>query len=297
MSTTGRRRNRHLVERDAEKIAAHYLAHEISISGLTAEYRVAYYTLMRVLCRLTTAEQRAAVNRRRKLRCGKKGRFRNGQVSWNKGRKGWCPAGSERTWFKAGHMRGNAARLWRPIGTLKIRHDKPAKHLRGRKRKAGLPPFRGKARRWIKVADAGRPQDRWIPYARWLWARHRRPIPKGLSVVHLDGDTLNDRLENLVLLDNRGRIDLQRRRDPEMEARRRAACGRAAALRHMRNRGLKEARRAARPLTQWDCRACGYGVGGKAAPDRCPKCGGFTFQKLQLPARACPPPAGRRAAG
>ncbi|HUX00068.1 MAG TPA: rubrerythrin-like domain-containing protein [Phycisphaerae bacterium] len=286
MSRTAHRGNRHLLERDAEKIAARYLAEEISISGLMRKYQVAYYTLMPVLCQLTTAEQRAAVNRRRKLRCGKKGRFRKGVASWNKGRKGWCPTGSERTWFKAGQMRGAAARNWRPIGTVKIRHDRPAKHLRGRKRKPGLPPWRGKARRWIKVADGGRPQDRWIAYARWVWQQHRGPIAKGLSVVHLDGDILNDRLENLVLLDNRGRIDLQRRRDPEMERRRREACGRAATLRHMRNRGLKELHRAAGRRRLWECHACGYGIEQKDRPGRCPKCGGGTFQKLQTPPTA-----------
>ncbi|HUW31029.1 MAG TPA: HNH endonuclease, partial [Planctomycetota bacterium] len=119
-----------------------------------------------------------------------------------------------------------------------------------------------------------------------LWLRHRGPIAKGLSVVHLDGDTMNDQLENLVLLDNRGRIDLQRRRDPTMELRRREACGRAATLRHQRTRGLKDLHRATGRRRQWDCHGCGYGVQQRTAPDRCPKCGGFTFEKRQTPATA-----------
>ena len=286
MNRPGRRGNRHLLERDAETIAARYLAGEISIKGLTSEYRVAYYTLMPVLCRLTTPDQRAAINRRRKLRCGKKGRFRKGRPTWNKGRKGWRAPGSERTWFQPGHMRGAAARHWRPIGTITTRYGKPAKHLRGRKRKAGLPRFRGKGRRWIKVADEGRPQDRWIAYARWLWLRHRGPIAKGLSVVHLDGDTLNDQLQNLVLASDRQRMQLQRRRDPEMEVRRSAASRQAAAQRHMRNRGVKELQRATGRRRLWECHACAYGVEQKTRPGQCPKCGGFSFEKLQTPATA-----------
>lgn len=82
-------------------------------------------------------------------------------------------------------MRGRAkgkkdwSRASLPIGSLRIRYS-------------------GKSRvRYIKVRLDGPKQKRWIEYARWLWLKHKGPIPDGKRIAHLDGDTLNDSIENL----------------------------------------------------------------------------------------------------
>ena len=37
--------------------------------------------------------------------------------------------------------------------------------------------------------------------ARVVWIHHYGPIPESLTVIHIDGNTLNDRVENLALVD------------------------------------------------------------------------------------------------
>lgn len=263
---------------DAGEIVDRLLHGGATVCGICREYRVAYATLMRPYRSRTTAAQRDRVRRRNLLRGNKAHRFRAGHTPWNKGKR-HCPAGSRATQFKPGHMRGAAARKWRPVGSITIHYDKPPKHLRGRKRKAGMPPWRGKARRWIKVRDDGPPGRRWVPYARHVWTRAHGPIGRGLFVVHVDGDILNDRLANLRLVDNRGHLALQIARNPVMMKLCRSRAGEAARLRHRTNR---ERRKLDGPMvTQWECRACGFSHEDRSAPPRCPKCGGHTFEKIR----------------
>ena len=40
--------------------------------------------------------------------------------------------------------------------------------------------------------------------ARVVWIHHYGPIPESLTVIHIDGDLLNDRVENLALV-NKGK--------------------------------------------------------------------------------------------
>lgn len=40
--------------------------------------------------------------------------------------------------------------------------------------------------------------------ARVVWIHHYGPIPESLTVIHIDGDPLNDRVENLALV-NKGK--------------------------------------------------------------------------------------------
>lgn len=160
---------------------------------------------------LRLGERRGSYAHRMKCSRANKGRrfsprteFRKGHVPWIAGKKGirLSPA----TEFKKGCMRGEAARRYRHIGFVTIRNDK------------------GRRYRWIKIKDDGRPRDRWIPYARWLWLKECGPIPPGWFVVHADGNTLHDAVANYRLVTCGGHIKLQRQRDPSFELRRVTAC-------------------------------------------------------------------------
>lgn len=47
---------------------------------------------------------------------------------------------------------------------------------------------------YLKVAPG-----RWEAYARWLWRQLKGEIPEGMCVLHLDGNPLNDDIDNLTL--------------------------------------------------------------------------------------------------
>lgn len=53
----------------------------------------------------------------------------------------------------------------------------------------------------IKVAHTylGRPSGKWVNYSRYLFEKHKGPVPKGKRVIHRDGDLTNFALDNLVL--------------------------------------------------------------------------------------------------
>lgn len=111
------------------------------------------------------------------------GCFPKGLVPWNAGRKGWFPRGSERTWFRKGNIRGQAARKYRPVGTVTIRTERD-----------------GQKTRYIKVRDDGSPARRFVSFASWLWEQKYGPVPAGSVVVHADGNSLGDRLDNMICL-------------------------------------------------------------------------------------------------
>lgn len=83
-----------------------------------------------------------------------------------------------------------------PLGTIRVINSKP--------------PVRK-----IKVRMQGRPQDRWMDYARWWWLKHRGAVPAGKRIAHLDGNTLNDSPENLAALAPADVAFLWHERDPQ----------------------------------------------------------------------------------
>jgi hypothetical protein len=101
-----------------------------------------------------------------------KGCFQEGQEPWNKNLKGihLSPA----TEFK----KGQDPPRHEAIGTVTIRT---------RKRD-------GQQRAWIKVAEP----NTWKSRATFVWEKHYGPLPKGLVIHHLDRDTLNDKVTNLI---------------------------------------------------------------------------------------------------
>lgn len=105
--------------------------------------------------------------------------FQPGQTPWNKGVKGMHL--SPQTEFRAGVK----SVKWIPAGSMTIRLDKGSKT----------------PRRWIKFKDdflGG--QKNWMEYAKWIWIQAHGAIQKGLCVHHVNNDSLDDRLENLMLV-------------------------------------------------------------------------------------------------
>ena len=67
----------------------------------------------------------------------------------------------------------------KPVGTISKRLDKRS----------------GKTYQYIKVE-----KHKWIPLARYVWIRHNGNIPPKHYIRFKDGDTLNCRIDNLVML-------------------------------------------------------------------------------------------------
>lgn len=98
--------------------------------------------------------------------------FRKGNKPWNKNKKGIHL--SEKSEFKKG-QKGNK---WLPLMTMRIRVQ------------------RGVSRQYIKV---GEPND-WIEYAKYLWQEKYGFVIKGDIIHHIDGNQMNDIIENLIAL-------------------------------------------------------------------------------------------------
>lgn len=236
---------------------------------MTAEvrrYRVAWPTLWALVDGRLGIDARLAIWRRNVGKAGKASRFRKGHKPWNRGRTGWCPDGCKATQFKPGAIRGAAARRLRAIGTVVMRRQ----HRRGRK---GVD-----LHRVIKIEDLSAPSGaRWIPVAEYLWRQAKRALPAGWFVVHEDGDTLNDALDNLLAVDRPAHMARLKAR-PDVEQRRKAR--QASAMGRSAGDGPAGAIRVSRRVvrTGWLCPGCGWD--SAARPQRCPKCGGTRFEAI-----------------
>ena len=105
------------------------------------------------------------------LNTGRTGKFQKGHEPANKGGKGICAPGCEKTWFKKGHMPVN----YRPVGSERIKADGYVE---------------------IKVADPGK----WELKHRIVWDAANGKIPKGYIVIHRDNDKANNSIDNLLLI-------------------------------------------------------------------------------------------------
>ena len=99
--------------------------------------------------------------------------FKKGHIPWNKGKKNIHV--SQRTEFKKGDTPVN----WRLVGTIRKRRWK-----------------NGTTTRFIKVAEP----NKWIPFTRWLWIQEYGEIKEDDKIVHIDRDSLNDSMDNLIAL-------------------------------------------------------------------------------------------------
>jgi hypothetical protein len=107
---------------------------------------------------------------------GRDCRFQPGQISHNKGKKGYCPPGSEKGWFKPGHKTWT----YQPVGTERINGD-------------GYIDVRIRN-------PSGKRWKNWKPKHRILWEKAHGKIPKGHVIIFADGNRLNLVLDNLMLV-------------------------------------------------------------------------------------------------
>ncbi len=147
------------------------------VDYILAHYRSCSYKEMaeRLNNEFSTAYKASQINSfygNHHLNSGLDGRFQKGHVSCNKGRKGCCARGCEKSWFIKGHIPTNH----KPVGSERI-DSKDGYHL-------------------VKTAEP----NVWELKHRVLWESVNGPIPRGYALIFLDGNKDNITLENLALV-------------------------------------------------------------------------------------------------
>lgn len=108
------------------------------------------------------------------LNTGRTGRFGKGHVPPNKGKKGYCAAGCEKTWFQKGHVpKGH-----RPVGSERVNVDGYVE---------------------VKTDEP----NRWKLKHRVVWESVYGEIPEGHIVIFKDNDKSNMDISNLLLITRR----------------------------------------------------------------------------------------------
>lgn len=124
-----------------------------------------------------------------KINNGLTGRFEKGNVPVNKGKKGICAKGCEKTWFKDGHMPHNT----KPVGYERITRDG-----------------------YIEVKIKMRPSnpncnDNFKAKHHIVWEEVNGSIPNGYKLTFLDGNKQNCDINNLALITNAEHLELTRK--------------------------------------------------------------------------------------
>ena len=192
-------------------LAAVNIAMKWEIHAPPAEWKVLRW-LKRNYVKRTLPETRLVMNRKfglcasmrdmKKYRSflGLKGRpksgFSKGHVPANKGVKmspekyRKCKA----TMFRKGNVSATVLDMF----TIRVRNEgKSAAH------------------KVIKIPDPGRRHGKWVIYSRWLWEQEHGPIPDGGIVVHVNGDPLDCRLDNLRLVDRKVLMIMNHYKSPD----------------------------------------------------------------------------------
>ena len=103
---------------------------------------------------------------------GKPYRFKKGHVPFNKGKKGECAKGCEKTWFE----KGNKSHNWVPLGSERITKDDYIQ---------------------IKIQD-GQLQKNWRGKHILIWEEVNGALPDGHAIIFGDGDKRNFDIDNLI---------------------------------------------------------------------------------------------------
>lgn len=119
-----------------------------------------------------TKDQMRWYKKNHKLSSGVDGKFKKGNVPYNKGTKGISKPNSG--CFKKGNIPANH----RPIGSERVNRDGYIE---------------------VKVAEP----NKWKFKQRVIWEQHYGKIPKGYVVMFGDGDKRNFNIDNLILITNR----------------------------------------------------------------------------------------------
>ena len=102
---------------------------------------------------------------------GLTGYFLKGHIPHNKGLKGICAPGSEKSWFK----KGNTPKNHRPVGSERI----------------GIDGYV-----YIKIKET----YPWVLKHVHTYEKHNGPLPQGMIVTFKDGNKQNCNIENLLLM-------------------------------------------------------------------------------------------------
>lgn len=129
---------------------------------------------------LTMNQIKGAIGRY-KLNTGLTGHFPKGHAPFNKGMKGICGKGCEKTWFK----KGNKPINHKPIGSERLNIDGYIE---------------------IKVAEP----NKWRLKHQVLWEEQNGPIPKGHAVIFGDGNSQNLDINNLILVSRKQLLTLNK---------------------------------------------------------------------------------------
>lgn len=127
-----------------------------------------------------TIQQIRTCLKNRKLKTGRGGHFKKGNVPHNKGIKIWWKGG-ELTRFKKGDMPPNH----RPAGSERINVDGYVE---------------------TKVSEP----NRWRPKHTAIWEEHNGPLPPGHAVIFGDGNKRNFNINNLILVSRRQLLTLNK---------------------------------------------------------------------------------------
>ena len=111
---------------------------------------------------------------------GKENRFQPGLTPWNKGLKGVFH-GTKETQFQTGTRNGNAAKLWKPVGSERTSRD-------------------GYLERKIDDTPGIKNSLKWKRVHKMLWESINGPVPDGHVVVFKNGDKTDIRIDNLELI-------------------------------------------------------------------------------------------------
>lgn len=129
---------------------------------------------------LTMNQIKGAIGRY-KLNTGLTGQFKKGHTPFNKGMKGICAKGCEKTWFR----KGNTPVNHKPVGSERVSVDGYVE---------------------IKVAEP----NKWRLKHNIIWEEHNGPIPKGHALIFGDRNTQNLDINNLILVSRKQLLILNR---------------------------------------------------------------------------------------
>lgn len=120
-----------------------------------------------------TCNQSRAYVKNNHIRTANDGRFKKGQAAHNKGKKvsEEIRKKCESTMFRKGHTPHNRV----PVGSIVV---------------ATVGYNR------IKIAEP----NKWMMYSRYVWEQNNGPIPEHHKIIHINGDRLDDRIENLDIV-------------------------------------------------------------------------------------------------
>jgi len=93
---------------------------------------------------------------------------------------------------KGQFIKGIPAKNRHKIGDITIR----TRHKRG-----------GKNRAFIKIDEP----NKWVLLARYLWESKNGKIPPGFGIHHIDGNSLNDNLNNLLIVNKAEHLKIHRK--------------------------------------------------------------------------------------